>query len=54
MGRISGLRVIKSLVCPTPKYRFVAVPSHRDAVPLYMGEAGVQGFFASYVRSSFS
>jgi hypothetical protein len=37
-GRISGLLGKKnSLICLTPKYRSVVVPSHGDAVPLYIG-----------------
>jgi hypothetical protein len=35
------------LVCPTLKYRFVAVPSHGDMMPLYIGGAGVQEFSRS-------
>jgi hypothetical protein len=44
-GEFQGFRVKKNpLAGPTPKYRPVAVPSHGDAVPLYMDEAGVRGF----------
>jgi hypothetical protein len=35
------------LVCLTPKYRFVVIPSHGDMVLLYMGGAGVRGFSQS-------
>jgi hypothetical protein len=35
------------LVCPTLKYRYVTVSSHRDTVPLNMGQSKIRGFSRS-------